>query len=178
MRKIYKVVSLFLICGFLSFSFSGCYGNFSLTKKLYSWNGSVGNKFVNTIVMWVLFILPVYEIAGAVDFAILNLIEFWTGKNPMAMNENETETQFVKSGGKDYEITATKNRFDIKDLSTTKIVSLTYDENTLSWYINNNDGTEIKVAQLDADNLNILHLIHPDGELINVDLHANKILAE
>lgn len=67
---------------------TGCFGKFALTRKVYGWNDSLGNKFVKTLVFWGLIIVPVYEIAGAADYFILNLIEFWTGSNPVADNRD------------------------------------------------------------------------------------------
>ncbi len=79
-------------------SATGCYGKFALTKKVYDWNGSFGNKYLVSILFWVLSIIPVYEIAGVVDVFILNLIEFWTGGNPLASVEHEdgTQTKFAR----------------------------------------------------------------------------------
>lgn len=62
---------------------TGCYGSFALTKKIHTWNGSLGNKWLNTIVFWVLVIVPVYELVALGDAIIFNLIEFWTGSNPL-----------------------------------------------------------------------------------------------
>lgn len=63
----------------------GCFGKFALSKKVYDWNKGVsGNGFVQSAVMWALFILPVYEIAFTADFIILNPLELVTGRNPMA----------------------------------------------------------------------------------------------
>ena len=62
----------------------GCYGEFALTKELYRFNGDIHpNSFVQSLVMWALALLWVYSIAILVDVVILNLIEFWTGDNPM-----------------------------------------------------------------------------------------------
>ena len=61
----------------------GCYGSFALTKKVYNWNGSLGNKWVIEIVYLVIS-YPVYGVAGFIDSVILNSIEFWTGSNPMS----------------------------------------------------------------------------------------------
>lgn len=72
---------------------TGCYGKFALTQKLYGWNGSLGNKFVNTIVLWAFIILPVYEVCAFVDFVALNLIEFWSGTNPLAQLDHEDGSQ-------------------------------------------------------------------------------------
>ena len=112
-NKFIKVTAMVLILVFLSFSTFSCYGNFSLVKKLYQWNGSLGSKFVNSAVAWLLIIIPVYGVAGFIDFVILNVLEYWTGENPVKMSAGETDTQIVSKDGKEYQITASKNRFDI-----------------------------------------------------------------
>lgn len=68
---------------------TGCYGSFSLTKKLYNFNGSLGNKWVKS--GFVFFLGFVYGLTGMVDAAILNLIEFWTGSNPIAAKDGHFE---------------------------------------------------------------------------------------
>jgi hypothetical protein len=181
MKNFIKVVSILLIFCLVTVNISGCYGKFSLTKKLYTWNGTVGDKWVNSIVMWVLFIVPVYEVVGFVDLVILNVIEHWTGKNPVAMGPGESETQIVQMDGKTYEITASMNRFDINVISDeeiTRTISLVYDSAAKSWYAQNEEIGNIKLAELDEDNLNILHLIEPNGEIVNVDLESNNIILE
>jgi len=181
MRILFKVVSVVLIICLFTISMSGCYGKFNLTKKLYDWNGKVGDKWVNSIVMWVLFIVPVYEVVGFVDFVILNVIEFWTGKNPVAMGPGESVTQLVQMEGKTYEITATMNRFDINVISEeeiSKTISLVYDTDSKSWFAENDEIGKVKLAELDDENLNILHLIEPNGDLVNVDLNSNSIILE
>ena len=181
MHRFIKVISILLIICLFTLSFSGCYGKFNLTKKLYDWNGKVGDKWVSSIVMWVLFIVPVYEIVGFVDFVILNVIEFWTGKNPVAMGPGESETQLVQMDGKTYEITATMNRFDINLISgeeISKSISLVYDTDSQSWFAENDEIGKVKLAELDDKNLNILHLIEPNGDIVNVDLNSNSIILE
>lgn len=69
----------------LAFGAQGCYGKFALTKRLHKWNGSLGDKFVNELVFLVIgVVLPVYGIAALVDAVVINSIEFWSGKNPVA----------------------------------------------------------------------------------------------
>lgn len=68
---------------------SGCYGSFSLTKKLYQFNGSLGNKWIKS--GFVFFLGFVYGITGWIDACILNLIEFWTGSNPLAAKDGKFE---------------------------------------------------------------------------------------
>ena len=62
---------------------SGCYGPFNLTRRLYRWNGQVGDKWANEFAFLVLAWLPVYGLATLGDALIFNSIEFWGGKNPV-----------------------------------------------------------------------------------------------
>lgn len=63
---------------------SGCYGGFALTRKLHHGIGKLGNKAVVELAYLACVILPVYGVTGTVDFLILNTIEFFTDKNPVA----------------------------------------------------------------------------------------------
>jgi hypothetical protein len=81
MRKRMGVLALAVA---LAFGVQGCYGKFALTKKVHQFNGSMGNKFVNELMFLVMIIVPVYSIASLIDAVIINSIEFWSGKNPMA----------------------------------------------------------------------------------------------
>jgi len=178
MKKVYKIISLLIIASFLATSLNSCYGSFTLTKKLYSWNGTVGDKFMNSGVMWLLMIVPVYGAASTIDLFVLNTIQFWTGKNPMAMEAGERETQMVKMDGKVYEVIATKNRFDIMAMDPdAKKISLVYDEKTMSWLVNSENGS-VKIAQLNPEDQNILQLIDPDGQILSVDLTTNSLIIE
>lgn len=59
---------------------TGCYGRFPLTKTVYKFNGEVSeNKWVRSLVMWGMIIIPVYKFATLGDVIVINLIEFWTG---------------------------------------------------------------------------------------------------
>jgi Domain of unknown function (DUF3332) len=74
----------------VSLAGSGCMGTFALTKTLYGFNSSVtDSKFINNVIFWAFLILPVYSISFFIDGAVLNLIEFWTGKNPLVVNDLE-----------------------------------------------------------------------------------------
>jgi hypothetical protein len=73
-----------VVLGVTLFSVSGCYGQFALTKKLYTWNGgATHNKFANSAIMDALIIIPVYPICTLVDVLVLNTIEVFSGSNPM-----------------------------------------------------------------------------------------------
>jgi len=74
-----------LIVALLPLALTGCYGRFPLTKKIYAYNGEVSeNKWVKSIVMWVFIIVPVYGIGMLADAIVINLVEFWSGKQLMA----------------------------------------------------------------------------------------------
>lgn len=75
---------------------SGCYGPFNLTRQLHTWNGQLGDKYVNELVFLGLAILPVY--AGAVigDAVLFNSIEFWTGRNPVFLSLRATPGQSAR----------------------------------------------------------------------------------
>ncbi len=75
-----------------AFSLTACYGSYSLSQKLYKWNGTLGNKWLNSCVHFILWVIPVYEICiGLVDGLVLNTVEFWTGSNPLASNDTYFE---------------------------------------------------------------------------------------
>lgn len=76
---------------------SGCFGKFGLTRKLYAWNEGVGDKWVRSVVMWGLMIIPVYAVVGAGDFFVLNTVEFWTGSNP-ALHGEDVRTRELEDG--------------------------------------------------------------------------------
>jgi len=80
----------------LAFS-AGCWGSFGLSRKLWNWNDQVSQeKFVKWLVFVGLCIIPVYEISALfLDPLIFNSVEFWTGKNPMAINVHEGNREMI-----------------------------------------------------------------------------------
>lgn len=154
MKKYLKFTALLLSLTLVTVSVSSCYGKFALTRKIYTWNGSVSeNKFVQTIVMWGLMIIPVYSIGGLVDVVLLNTIEFWTGNNPMAMKEGVKDTKRVTIEGTQYEITMSKDRIDIIQKSGSdigKTTTMVYVESAQAWYLKFPDGMK-KIAQINSN---------------------------
>jgi len=115
---------------------TGCFGTFALTREVYAYHDSVtNNKFVKSLLYWIPGGL-VYAIAVAVDTIVLNLIEFWTGTNPISMNEGDHEMQLVTIKGVHYRIDATKNTFTTTQLSgdeAGEVRIMKFDRNTLTW---------------------------------------------
>ena len=80
MKKLVAMLVLF------AFVLTGCFGSFNLTRKVYQFNKSQGDKWVQEIVFIVMVVVPVYGISTFVDAIVFNSVEFWTGENPVAAN--------------------------------------------------------------------------------------------
>ena len=155
---------------------TGCMGSFKLTGSLYNWNKSVtGNKFLNNLLFWVFGGLFVYSATLAIDLVILNLVEFWSGSNPMAMKAGEKEQQIVKGkDGNKYEITATQNRFDIVALNNTNNkTSLIYTPLNHTWNMEKN-GMITKLATIHED-INKVELFKADGTVAMIDMNQAQM---
>lgn len=172
MKKMLKPFIAMMIAVLLMVSMFGCYGNMALTKKVWEFNGSLGNKILVNVVFWVASWVGVYPATVFIDVVILNTIEFWTGSNPLAMNEGQQTIRTAQSDGKVYQITTTKNKIQIEQTEgpdAGKSIELLYDTTNSSWYLN--DGNEsIKVATMEG---NILNLIYPNGKTLAIDLASN-----
>lgn len=130
---------IFFIAAGLSIMISqtGCFGSFELTKKVWEFNDNTfDNKVVKTLMFYVLNIVPIYGIAGFLDVVIFNLIEFWSGSNPVAMKEGQFEEQFTKIDGVDFKITATKNKMSFQKIDGNNLIDMgqmVYSEEKTSW---------------------------------------------
>jgi len=95
-RPIIRGVTVALLVALLPLATS-CYGRFQLVRNVYEANTSVKDKYIRSGVTWLFVIIPVYGLAGLVDFLVLNVIEFWQGKNP-AMGESEPVIRTAQVG--------------------------------------------------------------------------------
>ncbi|MBI9032046.1 DUF3332 family protein [bacterium] len=142
---------------------TGCYGNFTLTRKIYNWNGNVGDKVVQSAVGWGLVILPIYSGAMFIDAVALNLIEFWTGENPLAMNVGDIDSRIITTDKGSYELIATPNRFDLVALDGESVgdyLSLLYSPENEEWVLEN-DGNSQVVVKFHGKTV---ELIYPSGK--------------
>ncbi|HWS15098.1 MAG TPA: DUF3332 family protein [Candidatus Methylomirabilis sp.] len=78
-----KGIALVLVASVGVFS-AGCFGKFQLTRKVYDINQSIDEKYVRSAATWIFVIVQVYTVAALLDFIVFNVIEFWTGENPVA----------------------------------------------------------------------------------------------
>ncbi len=130
---IFKITMLMLVV-----SLTGCFGSFNLTKNVYNANDGVSdNGFVKSGVMVGMFIIPIYEVAAIADLLVFNVIEFWTGENPVAMNEGDMQRQLIHANGKDYQMDATKDRLQVTDLddANAEVLSLHYNRTLGVWNV-------------------------------------------
>ncbi len=158
MKKITRLVSIALLAVFIVVSVFGCYGNMSLTKKVYRFNGSVGNKFVQSIVNWAFLICPVYEIAMFLDVFVF-----------LAMNAGENIIKYAEGPNGNYKFEISQNKIVIsqpENKDNNQNIELNYDPVSESWFMNSN-GTTQKIGYLDG---NQLKLLSQSGEEISLDL--------
>lgn len=153
-----------------SLSLPSCIGSFSLTNKLLTWNRSIGSKFVNELVFFAFWVIPVYEVSGLADLIVLNTIEFWSGSSPVAkgktMIDGKDGKYLVDCDGKGYTITS------MNDGSKTR---LNFHEENNSWTLQGLSGKEYPLVTFIDDT----HVKVPaiNGEEAVVELSQNGLYA-
>lgn len=165
MRKLIlcSMLSLSLLCG-------SCLGSFNAVTGLKSWNDDVSDsKFVNNALFWGLNIIPVYGLFVLGDLLIFNVIEFWSGSNPIAMEEGDSETQIVKRDGNTYKMVASQNQMQITAIKGPKkgnTLTLVYTPEDASWNAVKSNGEKVKLASFE-DGFYIVYL--PDGDKLKIN---------
>ncbi len=164
---------LILSIGFVS---TGCFGEFQLTRKLYSWNDSAtDNKFVKTLLFYAMAIVPVYAVGGFLDVVVFNLIEFWGGSNPLAMNDGEVEERQFAYNGEEYNMIVTKNQFTVIPLTGDKAGErqvLRFDPEIYTWHYEDAQNC-IAIIGFEGDDFDVLKVNSPDGYTAFFQLNGN-----
>ncbi len=172
MRKI-RLITLVAFLLITSVVSNSCYGPFNLTSKLYSWNGDIGSKWSNSAVFFAFWVIPVYETTVFLDAVLFNAIEFWGGNNPISMSEGDKEIQIVRSGDKEYLITATKNMFQIEQVKgpqAGEIAEIIFVPGENSCYLNyQGDNTKLVEYIPVDDGMDKVNLFMPDGSILAMD---------
>jgi len=142
---------------------------------LKDWNQEVSeSRFVNNLIFWGLNIIPVYGLFFVGDAIIFNVIEFWSGSNPIAMNDGDSETQIVERDGNTFEMIATKNRMEITVLDGPKKgkkVDLVYRPHEKSWNAVKPNGEIIKLSSF-KEGFYIVYM--PNGEEVKINPLQSK----
>lgn len=137
MKKKYLSVAIILAIA-ASLVTTSCIGSFSLTNKLLGWNKSISNKFVNELVFFAFWIVPVYEVSALADILVINSIEFWSGNNPVASGtkviEGENGRYLVNCDGKGYTITSEADGSEVR---------LDFDQPSQTWSIVTPEGEDV-----------------------------------
>ena len=168
MKKWYLSVALVMaLAG--SMTLSSCIGSFALTNKLLNWNNQIGNKFVNELVFFAFWIIPVYEVTSIADVLVLNSVEFWSGTNPIAMGKKVIDGQdgryLVECDGKGYTIPSCNDG---------TVVRLDCDDTDRSWSVTTDDNTVKFMTFIDDTHVN---MITPDGTMAPVELSQEGLMA-
>lgn len=168
MRKTYLTVAVVCLLGG-SMMFTSCIGSFTLTNKLLTWNKTVGNKFVNELVFFAFWILPVYEVSALADVLVLNSIEFWSGSNPVAQGKKVIDGKdgryLVECDGRGYTITSETDG---------SVVRLDFNEQEQSWSYTVGDQTAIIFTFVDDTHVSVPT---PDGSYKVVELSEAGLYA-
>jgi len=142
----------------------------NLTKKVYSWNNEIGDKWVNELVFVLMVIVPVYEVTMFIDGIIINSIEFWSGDNPISY-VGEDGKNYVKSGDDTYEVIKNKKQTVLKKVvdNDEESVQVIIDEKSRTAYIDNNgEITKIAEFSMEGNGLESLVVYKPTGEAVFV----------
>lgn len=168
MKKNFLTVALICtLCGALTLP--SCIGSFGLTNKLLTWNRHIDNKFVNELVFFAFWILPVYEVSGLADLLVLNSIEFWSGSNPVAKGKkviNGNDGRYlVECDGKGYTITSENDG---------SVARLDFNENERSWSYTANGESHTLFTFVDDTHV---RMPAADGSFMTVELSDNGVMA-
>ncbi len=155
--------------------FSSCLGSYKAFNNLREWNqGLTDSRFLDNLIFWGLWIVPVYELFILGDTLIFNVIEFWSGSNPIAMKPGESETQMVKHEGNTYKMVATQNRIQVTVVEGPKKgkkLELFYKPDEKSWNAIHPNGEIIKLSSFE-EGFYIVYM--PNGEEIKIDPMSSR----
>lgn len=180
--KIIRRTALLFAMSSLVITQTGCFGEFALTRKVYEFHDGISdNKFIKSLLFWIPGGL-VYWIAGAADAIIFNLIEFWSGSNPLSMNEGDYEMQLTTINGVRYKIEATKDTFTTTQLSgeqVGEVRSMKFDRCDHTWKYSDSKACDVAVMSFidgDADRMRV-YTQHGSMDLTAAEMTDASIVA-
>lgn len=127
-----------------------CIGSFSLTNRLLGWNQHLDNKFLNEVVFFAFWILPVYQITALADVLVLNSIEFWSGTNPMANSK-----KIIEGNDGRYLVKSDSKGYDIVSLNDGSKVRLDFNADTQTWSYTANGESHDFLTFIDATHVSV-----------------------
>ena len=168
MKKRYiTVATVCLLLG--SMSLTSCIGSFRLTQSVLKWNNQVGSKFLNELVFFAFWVLPVYEVTSLADVLVLNSIEFWTGRNPLTASVKVVDTPHGK-----YEIACDGKSYTITNTLTSESTRLNFIEDEQTWAVEVNGENIPFMTFVDDTHVRVAG---PQGEYELVELTEQGVMA-
>ena len=169
MKKRYLTVAVVLAV-LAGTTLSSCVGSFALTNRVLAWNNRVGSKFVNELVFFAFWVLPVYEVTSIADLLVINSIEFWSGNNPLTASTKAVDTEhgryLIDCDGKGYTITYAV---------TGDKTRLNFDDESQTWSVLSAEGEDIPfMTMLDDSHV---RMITPEGNFMEVELSDAGLMA-
>ena len=169
MKKKFIPIALILSMASLM-PLQSCIGSFPLTNKVLGWNQQVGNKFVNELVFFAFWILPVYEVTSIADLLVINSIEFWSGTNPL----DEASIKVVDTEQGQYLIASDEHGYTITTPAGEDI-RLDFEDDTSTWTITAGELEDFPfMTFLDASHV---RMIAPSGDYETVELSNRGVMA-
>lgn len=168
MKKRYLSVAIVLSL-VASISMTSCLGRFALANKVLAWNKQVGNKFVNELVFFGLWIVPVYELSFLADIVVFNSIEFWSGVNPVV-----AQTKVIDGKDARYLVACDNTGYTITNLSDNSEIKFNFDKDNNSWSIEENGQEHLLFTYVDENHIN---MVTPDGSFRNIELSDQGVWA-
>ena len=165
--KLKKIILTTVIFLLPAICFQSCIGSFSLTNKVLTWNRNVNNKFVNELVFFSFWVLPVYEVTAAADLLVINSIEFWSGNNPLEANN---KTIVTEDGN--YQIYADQKGYKIMTPEG-KAMIFDFDKDSQTWSFCW-EGKE-KTPFLKYKNEGQVQMMNSEGVFVDVELSPQGV---
>ena len=168
--KIKKMKKVFITLALVATIFmSSCMGSFNLTKKYYSFNKSLGDKWLNEVLFFASCIIPVYNVCLWVDAVVLNSIEFWTGEK--VIGQVGTTKDVMGKDGRMYAVKTLKNGYEITDPDGEKSYFV-FNKKNKSWsYSKDGDIRELFSFNEDGS----IQACLPSGAKMNVTADENGL---
>lgn len=173
MKSIKKTILATLLSGVL-LSQTACLGSFALTVKVYEFNNEItGNKYINNLIFWLVG-GPVYGFTTTVDVVFFNLIEFWTGSNPIAFAPMEQGEDRFAFEGRDFKVNRSADRVVMQEMKGETVVQemvLSFSTPENAWYMEQN-GEKTKMFSYDGDQV-IFHFGDQQVEMAAGEVSSN-----
>ena len=145
-----RFFTMVLVVSLASASLTSCAGQFALFNRVVPAVGNLGGRWIGAVVFWIIG-SPVIGITLFADVIIFNVIEFWTGSNPVAAGNSDV---FIAD-----------NTLEQTDAYGNRLTAIRNDDGTLSLHVTKVTG-EVTVYLLERSG-DDLRMFDSDGILLS-----------